>query len=283
MLLETGLRVSEFCGMTVDDIDFSTNTLQVKRQIIYRKIGGVYRSNVQTPKTAAGYRPIPLSASAVQSLHNLIARADLNVKVDGVTKFVMARNSYECKAESVERWIRTVVRRIRKKHPSFPDVTPHILRHTFCTNLFRLGINPKAIQKIMGHTNISTTLDIYTHMEDEAIKSQIDELGDSISFTGTRFRTNEALSNKKSMKVAVVRGQIPQDLRVYRRDALASLLRAERADLSGQPVGQREDLQDHRVSFVHLVLPECSKIESDPTVVCQTLYHGLRVEKGGIA
>lgn len=209
MLLETGLRVSEFCGMTVDDIDFSTNTLQVKRQIIYRKIGGVYRSNVQTPKTAAGYRPIPLSASAVQSLHNLIARADLNVKVDGVTKFVMARNSYECKAESVERWIRTVVRRIRKKHPSFPDVTPHILRHTFCTNLFRLGINPKAIQKIMGHTNISTTLDIYTHMEDEAIKSQIDELGDSISFTGTRFRTNEALSNKKSMKVAVVRGQIP--------------------------------------------------------------------------
>lgn len=125
----------------------------------------------------------------------------MSVKVDGVTRFIMARNSLECKAESVERWIQTVIRRIRKKDPSFSDVKLHIPRHTFCTNLFWLGVNPKAIQKIIGHAKISMTLDIYTHMEDEAIRSQIDELGDSISFAGTRHRANGALSSEKSKEV----------------------------------------------------------------------------------
>ena len=199
VLLETGLRISEFCGLTVDNIDFSTNTLQVKRQMIYRKIGGVYRSYIQTPKTIAGYQSIPLNPLAVQSLHSLIARADLSVRGDSVTGFIMARNSSACTANSVERWIQTAIRRIRKKEPSFSNVTPHILRHTFCTNLFRLGVNPKAIQKIMGHAKISTTLDVYTHMEDEVLRKQIGELGNSISFIGTRRKTAEALPDSKEV------------------------------------------------------------------------------------
>lgn len=201
VLLETGLRISEFCGLAVDDIDFGTSTLQVKRQIMYRKIGDKYRSYVQVPKTTAGYRTIPLSPSAVQALHNLIARADLSVKVDGVSGLVMAKNGSECRADSIQKHLRVIIRRLQKHDPSFPYTTPHVLRHTFCTNLFRLGVNPKAIQKIMGHTNISTTLDVYTHMEDEAIRSQIDELGDSISFAGTRHSANGALPNKKSKEV----------------------------------------------------------------------------------
>lgn len=63
-------------------------------------------------------------------------------------------------------WVDGKWHRLRKDDPSFPDVTPHILRHMFCINLFRLGLNPKAIQKIMGYANTSTTLDTYTHMED---------------------------------------------------------------------------------------------------------------------
>ena len=194
VLLETGLRISEFCGLTVDDIDFGTSTLQVKRQIMYRKIGTEYRSYVQVPKTTAGYRPIPLSPLAVQSLHNLIAYADMSVQVDGVSGLVMARNGSACRPDYIQRQLRTIIRRLRKHDPSFPDATPHVLRHTFCTNLFRLGVNPKAIQKIMGHTNISTTLDVYTHMEEEVLRKQIGGLGDSISFAGTRHETTGTLS-----------------------------------------------------------------------------------------
>lgn len=184
-LLETGLRISELCGLIVSDINFDLRALQVRRQMLYRNIGGEYRSYIQTLKTQAGYRTIPLSPSAIQSFRDLIANADLNVEVDGISGFVMARNGFECKASTVQARLRNIGRRIRENNPSFPNVTPHVLRHTFCTNLFRLGVNPKAIQKIMGHTNISTTLDVYTHMEYEAIERQIGELGDSISFNVT--------------------------------------------------------------------------------------------------
>lgn len=45
-----------------------------------------------------------------------------------------------------------------------PKVTPHVCRHTFCSNMVKGGINPKALQYIMGHANISITLDTYTHV-----------------------------------------------------------------------------------------------------------------------
>ena len=57
----------------------------------------------------------------------------------------------------------------------------------FCINLFRLGLNPKAIQKIMGYANTSTTLDTYTHMEDKALREQVGELGNNISFAAVSF------------------------------------------------------------------------------------------------
>ena len=184
----------------MDDIDFSANTLCVRRQLLYRPFDVGYRSYIQTPKTTAGYRTIPLSPSAIHALHNLIARADLNVEVDGVSGFVSSKNGSECKAGDIQRQLKDIIRRLRKRNPSFPDVTPHVLRHTFCTNLFRLGVNPKAIQKIMGHAKISTTLDVYTHMEDEVLRKQIGELGNSISFIGTRRKTAEALPDLKEVE-----------------------------------------------------------------------------------
>lgn len=137
------------------------------------RFGNEYRSYIQTLKTTAEYRTTLLSSSAIQALRNLIACAGLSVQVDGVTRLIIARNGSEHKAKSVQVWLQGITQRIRKKDPSFPDVTPPILRHTFCTNLFRLGVNPKTIQKIMGLTNISTTLDVYTHMENEMLREQI--------------------------------------------------------------------------------------------------------------
>lgn len=190
VLLETGLRISELCGLIVSDINFDMRSLRVMRQMLYSKIEGKYRSYIHVPKTQAGYRAIPLSPSAIQSLHNLIANADLSVEVNGISGFVMARNGSECRACNVQARLRNICRKIQENSPLFPKITPHVLRHTFCTNLFRLGINPKYIQKIMGHTNISTTLDVYTHMEYEVIERQIGELGSSISFNGSSHRTD---------------------------------------------------------------------------------------------
>ena len=51
-----------------------------------------------------------------------------------------------------------------------PSVTPHVLRHTFCTNMAMAGIDAKSLQTIMGHSNISVTYDVYTHVDYETVE-----------------------------------------------------------------------------------------------------------------
>ena len=51
-----------------------------------------------------------------------------------------------------------------------PKVTPHVLRHTFCTNMQRAGIDVKSLQYLMGHSNASVTLDVYTHTDFDVVK-----------------------------------------------------------------------------------------------------------------
>ena len=75
----------------------------------------------------------------------------------------------------------------------------------FCINLFRLGLNPKAIQKIMGYANTSTTLDTYTHMEYKALREQVGELGNNISFAAVSFGADgvQSSNDKEDSKSAV--------------------------------------------------------------------------------
>ena len=51
-----------------------------------------------------------------------------------------------------------------------PNITPHVLRHTFCTKMARLGMTPKALQEIMGHSEIAVTMDTYTHLTTDDVK-----------------------------------------------------------------------------------------------------------------
>lgn len=57
-----------------------------------------------------------------------------------------------------------------------PKITPHILRHTFCTRLANKNMNPKSLQYIMGHSNISITLNLYTHASIDWIKEEMRSL-----------------------------------------------------------------------------------------------------------
>jgi site-specific recombinase XerD len=55
-----------------------------------------------------------------------------------------------------------------------PKITPHVCRHTFCSNMAKSGMNPKTLQYIMGHADISITLDTYTHIQFEDAKVEFD-------------------------------------------------------------------------------------------------------------
>ena len=57
-----------------------------------------------------------------------------------------------------------------------PKITPHICRHTFCSNMARSGMNPKALQYIMGHSDISVTLNTYTHFQFEDAEAELQRI-----------------------------------------------------------------------------------------------------------
>ena len=62
------------------------------------------------------------------------------------------------------------------RQEQLPNITPHSLRHTFCTRMANAGMNPKALQYIMGHANITMTLDYYTHVDACSVKAEMERL-----------------------------------------------------------------------------------------------------------
>ena len=57
-----------------------------------------------------------------------------------------------------------------------PHIMPHVCRHTFCTNMAKSDMNPKVLQYIMGHGDISVTLDTYTHIKAEDAIAEMERL-----------------------------------------------------------------------------------------------------------
>lgn len=57
-----------------------------------------------------------------------------------------------------------------------PKITPHVCRHTYCTQMAKSGISPKTLQYLMGHTDISVTLNVYTHVKFEDAEKEIEKM-----------------------------------------------------------------------------------------------------------
>ena len=73
--------------------------------------------------------------------------------------------------------LKNLVKKYNKHHKEqLPNITPHSLRHTFCTRMANAGMNPKALQYIMGHANITMTLDYYTHVDACSVKAEMERL-----------------------------------------------------------------------------------------------------------
>ena len=92
--------------------------------------------------------------------------------VDGYSGFLFLDKAGMPKvAMHLENYMRGMQKRMERIYgKSFPRVTPHVLRHTFCTNMQRAGIDVKSLQYLMGHSNVSVTLDVYTHVDFHAVQ-----------------------------------------------------------------------------------------------------------------
>lgn len=179
VLLGTGLRISELCGLTVKDVDFNERLVTVDHQLLRNTAIGYY---VETPKTDNGIRKIPMDESVYLALQHAASKNGKanSETIDGYSNFLfLSRNGQLMTSSGYCSIFRSLVRKYNKLHDSNPlpeKTTPHTLRHTFCTRLANAGMNPKALQYIMGHGNITMTLNYYAHATFDSAKEEMERL-----------------------------------------------------------------------------------------------------------
>lgn len=175
ILHETGVRVGELCGITLDDVDLENNIIKINKQLVYSNTAKLY---IEKTKTPAGVRCIPLTKIAQDSFKNVINnRPQLTSEpiVDDVSGFIFINK----RGNPRQPWdIDNMFKNLRKRYEKIngvppPMVTPHVLRHTFCTNMIKNGLTVKEVQYLMGHSKCDVTLDVYAHANVDDIAKKL--------------------------------------------------------------------------------------------------------------
>lgn len=167
VFIETGLRISELCGLTIHDIDFNNRILDINHQLLYRKENNSFY--ISSLKTESSNRKIYLSDKAYISLLYLTLNRNVDsaLEVDGYTDFLLAKKKRSGLITHVmiSKHLKKCVKLYNEKYPEdqIPIITPHDFRHTFCTRMIEKGLDIKSLQYLMGHSRTNTTMDIYTH------------------------------------------------------------------------------------------------------------------------
>lgn len=195
LMVGTGLRVGEAVGLRWNDVDFDNNTISVNHTLIYynHAKGGCY-FGINTPKTRAGERTIPMIESVREAIlqekeYQREAGIKCTARVDGFTDFIFVNRFGNTQHQgtlnkALRRIIRDCNQEILDKAKDkdnvilLPNFSCHTLRHTFTTRLCESGINIKVIQSVLGHSDVSTTLDIYADVTKDLKKAEMQTFDD---------------------------------------------------------------------------------------------------------
>lgn len=191
VMANTGMRVGEITGLRWCDIDEEHGTISVNHTLVYynhRDDKGCYYS-INTPKTKAGEREIPMTEGVKEALRKEKEYQDLcgitsQAHIDGYRDFVfLNKDGYVLNEGALNKAIKRIMRdcnmEILEHHTSkkdpvlLPDFSCHVLRHTFATRMCESGLNIKVVQSVLGHADITTTLDIYVSVTNELKKQEI--------------------------------------------------------------------------------------------------------------
>lgn len=181
ILFNTGLRISEFCGLTISDIDFQNKRIRVDHQL-QRKRDMEYI--IEDTKTKSGERYVPMSQQVVECFRRVIANRKPPKQepiIDGYTGFLfLDKNGMPMVALHWEHYFKRILNKYNSIYKvQLPKITPHVCRHTFCSNMARSGMSPKTLQYIMGHSDISVTLNTYTHLTFDDAKAEFDRVAEA--------------------------------------------------------------------------------------------------------
>ena len=178
ILFKTGLRISEFCGLTISDIDLEKGVINVNHQL-QRKRNMEYI--IEDTKTDSGTRLVPMTDEVKACFHKIIQnrkKLKLEPVIDGKSGFLyLDKNDMPMVALHWEKYFQHICEKYNKIYKQeLPKITPHVCRHTFCSNMAKSGMNPKTLQKIMGHSDIGVTLNTYTHLDFDDIQKEMKEV-----------------------------------------------------------------------------------------------------------
>ena len=180
ILFHTGLRISEFCGLTIGDIDFREMRINVDHQL-QRKRDMTYV--VEPTKTTSGTRMVPMTKEVADCFRRILAnriKPKVEPMIDGYTGFLfLDKNEMPMVALHWEKYFKHILDKYNSIYKvQLPKITPHVCRHTFCSNMAKSGMNPKTLQYIMGHSDISVTLNTYSHVGFEDAKEELSRVAE---------------------------------------------------------------------------------------------------------
>lgn len=160
ILFHTGMRISEFCGLTVGDVDMENRTINVDKQLQRDTTGRRY---IISTKTKAGARMLPMTEEVYQCFAEILRRRKsprVETMIDGHGNFLYYdKNGNPLVAMHWEHYFGRAVNKYNRIYRyQLPTITPHVCRHTYCTNMALSGISAKTLQYLMGHSDISITL-----------------------------------------------------------------------------------------------------------------------------
>ena len=179
ILFKTGLRISEFVGLTVRDIDFENNCIIVDHQL-QRTRNMEYV--IEATKTSSGTRMVPMTPEVRECFLTIISKRKKQKKepmIGGKSRFLyLDKNGMPMVALHWEKYFQHICDKYNSIYKvQMPKITPHVCRHTFCSNMAKSGMNPKTLQYIMGHSDIGVTLNTYTHIGYEDAQNEMLEIG----------------------------------------------------------------------------------------------------------
>ena len=168
--LQTGLRCGELSGLKWEDIDFDAHSLTVNHSLNYREDLKMFVES--PPKSRCGNRTIPLTSEAYRILM-VVREKSQDLPLVAPYNHLIFRNS-EGRPSHRGSYNR-VIRKIAKA-AQIPTLSMHTLRHSFATRCIEAGMQPKTLQKILGHSLLSLTMDLYVHVTDDTLAAEMKKL-----------------------------------------------------------------------------------------------------------
>ena len=180
ILIGTGMRVAELYGLTKRDLNFQNRTISVNKQICVLSKDQIIFTK---PKTNNGVRILPMSDAVYNAFKMVLQQTDPS------EKFVFYNSRGKPKIpNNLQGFLAYIRDKLTEMYgDDFPKVTPHTLRHSFCTDMIMSGLDVKSVQYLMGHSSSQITLDIYSHATNESAIEKYRMAKDKIEFIEQQF------------------------------------------------------------------------------------------------